>query len=72
MAIKDAIIYENNGFFILRTAKAFEVYKPTSTAAVKCGTVGLTFPNAWGRAVSECDRRAVEISRARNVAQELG
>jgi hypothetical protein len=53
------IIYETGKHYIIKTDKAYEVYRNTTTAAIKCATIGLSL--GLDRAIAEVTRREVNF-----------
>lgn len=53
------ILYQNGNFYVIKGAKAYEVYKNTGTHATRVATIGLTGENyGLKRAIQEADKRA--------------
>lgn len=48
-------IYETRRHYIIKTPKAYEVYRHEGTAAVKCATIGLSL--GFDRAKAELEKR---------------
>ncbi len=48
-------LYESGEYYVIATAKAYEVYKNVSTHAERCATIGLSL--GLGRAIREVERR---------------